>query len=360
MRKIAVLGAGNGGQALSAHLALKGNDVRLYEHPSFAEKLEIIREKGGIELYGSIEGFAKLKASTDMKEVLQEAEIAYVVVPSFGQMPIIKEAIPYLEDGMKIIFIPGNFGSLEATKLLKESGSKADVLFCETDTLPYACRADEPGKVNVWGLKTGMSIAAFSASKTEELISDIQDVFPIPLNAAKNVLAIALSNLNMIVHCAAVLLNTGRIEGTNGDFRFYTDGITPSVGKLEELIDAERVKVGDAYGLDLVPAVDWIKSAYPLEGNSIYELLSRNPVYAKHGSDAPKTVKHRYITEDVPNLLVPMVNFARAAGVETPLTDSLITLLSAINSDDYLGEGRNLSRLGLEGMSMDDILNMIA
>jgi opine dehydrogenase len=55
-----------------------------------------------------------------------------------------------------------------------------------------------------------------------------------------------------------------------------------------------------------------------------------------------------------------MVNFARAAGVETPLTDSLITLLSAINSDDYLGEGRNLSRLGVEGMSMEDILNMIA
>lgn len=360
MRKIAVLGAGNGGQALSAHLAIKGNDVRLYEHPLFAEKLEAIKEKGGIELHGAIEGFGKLKASSNMEEVLKGVEIAYVVVPSFGQMPIMKEAIPFLEDGMKFVFIPGNFGSLEAAKLLKESGSTKDVLLCETDTLPYACRADAPGRVHVWGLKTGMSIAAFSASKTDELISDIQDIFPIPLNPAKNVLAIAFSNLNMIVHCAAVLLNAGRIEGTNGDFRFYTDGITPAVGRLEELIDAERVSVGNAYGLDLLPAVEWIKTAYPLEGNSIYELLSKNPVYAKHGSDAPKTVKHRYITEDVPNLLVPVVNFARVAGVETPLTDSLITLLEAINQDDYRGEGRNLSRLGIEGLSRDEISEMIS
>ncbi len=360
MRTIAVLGAGNGGQALSAHLSLKGNDVRLYEHPAFAEKLEIIKEKGGIELHGAIEGFARLKASSDMEEVLKGAEIAYVVVPSFGQMPIMQEAIPYLEDGMKFVFIPGNFGSLEAAKLLKENGSTKDVLLCETDTLPYACRADAPGKVHVWGLKTGMSIAAFSASRTGELIRDIQDVFPIPLKAAKNVLNIAFSNLNMIVHCAAVLLNAGRIEGTNGDFRFYTDGITPAVGRLEELLDAERVKVGDAYGLGLVPAVEWIKSAYPLEGNSIYELLSKNPVYAKHGSDAPKTVKHRYVTEDVPNLLVPVVSFARVAGVDTPLIDSLINLLSAINGDNYREEGRNLSRLGLEGLSLEDISGMIS
>ncbi|MBN1333024.1 MAG: NAD/NADP octopine/nopaline dehydrogenase family protein [Synergistales bacterium] len=360
MKKIAVLGAGNGGQALSGHLAMKGNDVRLYEHPAFADKLEKIKQQGGIELNGAIEGFGRLRASSDMEEVLEGTEVVYVVVPSFGQIPIMKEALPYIEEGMKFIFIPGNFGSLEAMKLMKDKGVRSDVLLCETDTLPYACRADAPGKVHVWGLKKGMSIAALPASLTEDLISHIQEVFPIPLHPAGNVLSIAFSNLNMIVHCAAVLLNAGRIEGTGGDFRFYTDGITPAVGRLEELLDAERVKVGDAYHLGLIPAVEWIKKAYPVDGESIYELLSKNPVYAKHGSDAPKTVKHRYVTEDVPNLLVPVVSFARAAGVETPLTDSLITLLSAINGDNYLEEGRNLSRLGLEGVSMDQILEKIS
>jgi len=36
--KITVLGAGNGGQALAAHLAAKGNKVTLFEHPRFKKK----------------------------------------------------------------------------------------------------------------------------------------------------------------------------------------------------------------------------------------------------------------------------------------------------------------------------------
>lgn len=361
MREIAVLGAGNGGQALSAELALRGNNVRLYEHPSFAEKLDVIRKQGGIDLKGAIEGFGKLSViSSAMEEVLKGAEVVYIVVPSFAQMPIMEEALPYIEDGMKFIFIPGNFGSLEVLKFMKEKGNNREIILAETDTLPYACRAEAPGKVHVWGLKKGMSVGALPSKRTGELVDNIQEIFPIPLRTAENVLEIAFSNLNMIVHCAAVLLNVGRIEGTNGNFRFYTDGITPSVGRLEELIDAERVKVGKAYGLDLVPAVEWIKSAYPLEGDSIYKLLSGNPVYAQHGPDAPRTVKHRYIREDVPNLLVPLISFARAAGVETPLTDSLVTLLSAINDEDYMELGRNLSRLGIEGKSSSEIRDMIS
>ena len=33
--KVSVLGAGNGGQALSAHLAINGCKVNLFEHPDF-------------------------------------------------------------------------------------------------------------------------------------------------------------------------------------------------------------------------------------------------------------------------------------------------------------------------------------
>ena len=35
MKKIAVLSAGNGGQALAADLALRGHDVALYDLPRF-------------------------------------------------------------------------------------------------------------------------------------------------------------------------------------------------------------------------------------------------------------------------------------------------------------------------------------
>ena len=51
MKKIAVLSAGNGGQALAADLALRGHDVALYDLPQFATAIEAIRRRGNtIEL----------------------------------------------------------------------------------------------------------------------------------------------------------------------------------------------------------------------------------------------------------------------------------------------------------------------
>ena len=72
MEKIAILGAGNGGFAFSGHLALKGFEVRLYEDPSFEKNIEEVKNKGGIEVTGAIEGFGKLAlVSTDIVSVLK-------------------------------------------------------------------------------------------------------------------------------------------------------------------------------------------------------------------------------------------------------------------------------------------------
>ena len=49
-KKIAILGAGHGGHAMSAELSQVGYEVNLYEHPDVADNLKPIIEKGGINL----------------------------------------------------------------------------------------------------------------------------------------------------------------------------------------------------------------------------------------------------------------------------------------------------------------------
>ena len=93
--------------------------------------------------------------------------------------------------------------------------------------------------------------------------------------------------------------------------------------------------------------------------NELYALLSTNPAYAQHGADAPKFLNHRYLTEDVPHLLVPVVSFGRLLGIQTPITDCIINLASVINCIDHLKKGRNLDMLGLSGMSIEEILDYI-
>jgi opine dehydrogenase len=358
MAKLAVLGAGNGGQALSGHLALLGHDVGLYEHPDFADKLSPISKAGGITLTGTIEGFGKLRCATaDANEAIQGTEVLFLVVPSFGQMPILQEILPFLRKGMRILFIPGNFGTLEAAKLLRDCG--VDIGLSETDTLPYACRATAPGEVNIWGTKKAISFASFPGKYTASDLSCIQSVFPFRLNPLSNVLEAGLMNMNMVIHCAGVLLNIGRIEATQGNFRFYTDGVTPSVGKLQELIDSERLAVGQALGLALTDAKEWVRKAYAVQGESLSDLLSKNPAYGNHGPDAPKSITHRYVTEDAPNLLVPLLELAKACNLQAPITSSVLSILSALVNEDFTGKGRNLTRLGLDGKSQDQIRSFV-
>lgn len=157
IRKVAILGAGHGGCAFSGHLAINGFDVGLYEHPKFKGNLEEIITRGGIELTEAVEGFGKFSnATTDIKEVIQNADIVMVVVPASAQSIIMEIALPYLEDGQIVVFNPDNFASLEFRKMLKNSGIKKDIKIAGTTSLLYACRRIARAKVNVFAVKSTM------------------------------------------------------------------------------------------------------------------------------------------------------------------------------------------------------------
>jgi len=78
MMNVAVLGAGNGGQAMAGYLATQGFNVRLWDRS--LERLEPIIIQGGITLTGKLSGFGALKTiSTELLEVLQDAQVIMVV-----------------------------------------------------------------------------------------------------------------------------------------------------------------------------------------------------------------------------------------------------------------------------------------
>ena len=52
--KITVIGAGNGGQAMAAHLSMLGHEVTL--HTRNEVKAKVLRAIGGIRLVGRING----------------------------------------------------------------------------------------------------------------------------------------------------------------------------------------------------------------------------------------------------------------------------------------------------------------
>ena len=91
MLKVGVLGGGNGSFITAADLALKGFNVNLCESPKFESNINLAKRQSGINLevranFGLKGGFAKLnKIGTDIKELMTDRDIIFVVVPAFVQ-----------------------------------------------------------------------------------------------------------------------------------------------------------------------------------------------------------------------------------------------------------------------------------
>ena len=353
--RIAVIGAGNGGTAIAAHLSSLGAEVRLYD--PFPSYLEGIIAEGGITL---TENGRSVKCpislvTAEIEKALAGVHLIMVVTPSFTHRMIAEACSPYLEDGQIIVLNPGRTaGTIDFLNAIRRNGCKADVVMAEAQSLIYACRRTGPASVEIYGTKKQVSLGVCPASQTSEVLNLLKPLYPQFVPSA-NCLETSLSNIGAIFHPAPVLLNIGRIESDPNDFRYYIDGISPSAARLIHNIDLERLAVAEAYGVTVQTAEEWMHQSYETYGDSLYELIQHNPAYQE--IKGPHSIDVRYVTEDVPMSLVPISELGRLAGVRTPNIDAVILLTSTIYERDFRAEGRSAKNLGLEGMTAAQILH---
>ena len=357
--KYTVIGAGHGGKAMAAHLALMGADVALWNRTF--EHIAVVKKRGGIELEspeGGPHGFGKIKLVTsDLGEAIHHAQVIMVVLPSSAHADIAKAAAPYLKDGQIVILHPGRtLGALEFAKVIRDNSCTADVTVAEAETFIYASRADGPAQARIFRIKEAVPLAALPSSRNELVLEAIHHAYPQFIDGV-DVLHTGLNNMGAIFHPALTLLNMGWIESTHGDYQFYIDGVTPSVARVLEVLDRERVTVASAVGIRARTSLEWLKLAYDTVGEDLHEAIHNQPGY--YGIKAPPTLNHRYIFEDVPMSLVPIASLGMRYGVSVRGMDSIIRLGSIIHRTDYWRRGRTVERLGLEQWSVSELTRFV-
>jgi len=364
---IAILGAGNGGQCAAADLTLAGFEVNLFQLLEFKEEFEAVRRRKEITLEGvGRTGTARLnKATYDIEDSLEDAEIVLVIVPSFGHATMAQLAAPCLEDGQIVAFLPGNGGSLEWHRILRELGVTADILLAESCTLPYGARLVEPGVVRNMVKSVTLPTGVFPAKRADEAISRLRELYP-AIAPCQDVLEAAINNANPIVHPAATLLNAGRIEYSRGDFFLYVEGMTPSVARIYESLNEERLAICDRVGWKLYHWDNLDFRGYQL-GETLEEMRARilnTSMDATFGEGSiepgmqmigPRSMQDRFITEDVPYGLTLTQQIGEMLGVPTPTTSAIVQLCSVINGADYGAQGRGIKELGLEGLDAESL-----
>lgn len=353
--KISIIGAGNGGQAIAAYLSIQGCDVSVCD-TDYA-KIKKLKELGYIRLKGKIEGVGKVSCfTTDVADIIPNSDIIMITTTANAHQTVAKSIAPFVKDGQIIILNPGRTcGALIFKRTLKEAGCNKRYYLGEAQTLVYACRVIEDGVVNIIGVKDEVLLSALPASDTKHILETINRYYPCFIEV-DNVLRTSLENIGAIFHPCVCLFNAATIERQN-EFWFYRD-MTEQIARFIEKFDAERIAVGKAYGIDLLNVRDWIKFAYnDTVGETLCERMKNNPAY--YDIKAPGTIFTRQLTEDIPTGVLPIMELGKAAGVKTPLLESMVSIIENLLEIDFHTQGRCLKNLGLENMTKDEIIRYI-
>ena len=249
IEKVAVLGAGNGGCATAADLAIRGFETRLYSRSK--KTLEPLLRRGGIELveHGQ-ETFGRPHLITpSLDEAVAGADLVTIAVPAVAHGFMARALAPLLTEHQIVHLNPGQTGgSLHFVHELRRAGCRIPVQCCETVTLTSICRMAGPARVEVYRRTANLGCAAFPADSGPDILPDIAAVFP-NIVPAENVLETGLSNINAIMHPAGMVGNAGWIEQHGGELLFYRQALSPSVARLIEGVDRERLAIVCALGL---------------------------------------------------------------------------------------------------------------
>lgn len=354
--KFAILGAGNGGQTMAAYLTSLGHQVALYDIDS--EKLKALRDRKTIFLSGvlNIENAPAVIAES-IREAVEGADMVMVTTTADAHYDVAVAIAPHLKANQTVVLHPGAvLGALLFRNTLIKCGVRECPIIAEVQDLVFTCRSKVPGEITVSGIKKRLKLSALPASAAQSVVNSLKDVFNqfIP---AENLLETGLSFTSSVSHPAPMLLNTGRIESGEA-FEYYNEGITDSVSLVMEKIDAERIAIGKAFGLDLISVLESQKQKYGISAENLHSAYQQNTAF--RGIMAPKTMSHRFLFEDVPAGMVPLSALGKLTGIPTPAMDAIITLSCIVAGKNYWSVGRSLNQLGLEGKNKEQLVEIVS
>ena len=345
--RIAVLGGGNGSFAAAGDFALAGHDVRLWRRDRAA--VETHRKAGGGIVVKDFQGrrtATPALITADIGAAVRDAELIVCPAPATAQPDIARALAPHLADGQVVFLPPGTFGSFIFAKAQRSARNRADVAYAETGTLPWLTRKHGPFEVAITIRAKRLPTGVFPAKAKRRALAMIDRAFPGVVEPCGDALSGALMNAGPIIHPPLITMNAAPLEHFE-KWDIHNEGTQPSVRRVTDALDAERIAVRKALGYRAphFPLADH----YANSGDEWMYGRGSHDKLTDSGDWREKIVLtgHRYMLEDLALGLSLIVSVGELAGVPTPLARAFLAIGSAICGEDFLKTGRTLASLGL-------------
>ena len=348
--KIAILGGGHGCYAAAADLSEAGHEVRLWRRDAAA--LQVVRQAGAITLKdtrGSREVPLAL-VTADIAEALRGAALVVIPSPAPAQEDIARLMAPHLVDGQVVFLPPGTFGSFVMARLVRRAGSRADVAWAETGTLPYLARKHGPREVNITVRAVRLPTGVYPARKQQQVLEVIRQAYP-SVHGCGDALSGALMNAGPVIHPPLMVMNAAPLQHFER-WDIHGEGTQRAVRAVTDRLDLERIAVREAfgYGAPHYPLADHYNNDRWMYGDAHTKLV-------KSGDwrENIDLYTHRYITEDTELGLAFLASTARFAGVDAPIAHGLLAIVGGFLGRDLRRGPRSFEALGLDTLAKPEL-----
>jgi opine dehydrogenase len=342
--RIAVLGGGNGAFAAAADLTKKGHEVRWWRRDASGLRPRLtLKDADG-------ERAVAIANCPDIGEAVRGADLVFMPDPAFTQEDNAARLAPHLADDQLVFLAPGTFGAYLMGSAIRKG------IFAEAGTLPWLTRKHGPEAIAITTRATRLPTGVFPARKSKEALKRIGEVFPV--EQVEDALSAALMNAGPIIHPPLIFMNAGPLEHFER-WDIHKEGTQPAIRRVTDALDAERIAAREALGYRAphFPLADHYRADGEewMYGRRVHQKLTGSGDWRERIVLA----EHRYMREDVALGLAFLVSVCEFAGVACPVARGLLALGSAVLGRDLRVTGRTLEKLGLAGLTRDELRRVL-
>ena len=379
--KITVCGGGNGAQTLLT-IAASSLSCPVDLYAPFADEAERLQaglaEQGTLRITGALEAQGRpRRTSRDPAEVIPGSELVVLVLPAFAHEVTLRQIAPFLSRGAWVGAMPARGGfDYCALRVLQDTG-RPDIRLFGLQTLPWACRIRNYGRVvDILGVKKVVDAACRPTKQMDEIAPVLERILGLPVASAGSFLALTLANTGQLIHPGIMYSLFACWDGTPFEAPplFYQgldqEGAQILAGLSDE-VQVLRQTLADQLDLSAVrPLKDWLIYSYGqaiANPSTLQTAFVTNRAYA--GLRAPMRevapgqlvpdFYARYLAEDVPFGLAVSRAIAALAQVDTPTIDRVISWAGARLGRDYLGRDATEARIP-QNYGFDNLCQLLA
>ncbi len=350
--KIAIMGAGAIAYASAALLIQNGHEARLWS-PS-GRRTAALAQGQPLRSEGVVAGEFKPTIAMDCAAALAGADAILIALPANGHKAVMDAMAPHFVSGQTVVISShASLGAIYLARLIADRGLDVPVVALSTTVL--RARQTSDTSVKIATLRGKVDMSTLPTEVAERGLDVCKALFGDRFRAISNVLAVALSNVNPQSHMALALCNFTRME--KAEAWGQSEHMTMAVGRLLEAIDAERLAIAGAFGVEVRTMREHYSLTYGLPDAALGE-TAKLLAASQEPTLGPATIDTRYTLEDVPFGLSPLVTLGRLCGVATPLHEAGLQIFSALYGRDLAAENDILPALMARQLTRETLIAM--